>query len=275
MRYPLAPPPHPQATTNSSQPVSTLFATSTPAAANAGNRDPFPAYLEMFAFPEGVRLKSSSSPAADDIMASIGPEEAVYHSFVTTDSSGQRSYGVCLTCYQPIPVSLHPLMRSMIERWTKQQFQSSDIEYATHIQQKLTSERTVFQSTGDETVQEMIHLYRGLLEPYNKALMSADQLYGPVCVGMLSRWPMYGLFRDWLVRLMSEIRLKGSLNAPLERFHHHIVITYLILSVCNLSGISLTWYMKCLYRHPVEWRLSSIGPRFGLTLADRRLIASR
>lgn len=219
IRYPPPPlslPPQTITTSTSANDTSTTanrILSSIDASISSSAKDPFPGYLEMFSFPNGIQLLTIDEQRSADTLQST----LIYHSFVTTDSYGQRSYGVCLTAYQPLAKQLHRHMQSMISAWTTQNFQSSDIEYATHIQRKLNVEQKVYRSTSDETVHELIHLYRGLLEPYKKALMSADELYAPICVGILSKWPVYGLFRDWLVKLLGGLMKDGELAAPLER----------------------------------------------------------
>lgn len=147
----------------------------------------------MFAYPEGDDCHLWFAKATPN------PQ---FHTFVITDSQGNRQFGACLRTFELLAETERQFFKDQLKHWVELHFRSSDIEYAIHIKERLAAEQALLTQPQDSTVLELIQLYNGLLEPYKLALMDVDsELYVPKCTVVVSKLPMHGQLRDWLVEL--------------------------------------------------------------------------
>ncbi|KAJ3119716.1 hypothetical protein HK100_000183 [Physocladia obscura] len=226
---------------------------------NYSGHEAFPESVAMFCFPNG--LKFFHDP--DNI------PEATCHSFVTIASEGfgDKSYGVCLTFYEKIQEPLLSQLEELIEEWRQECIANTDMEYLQYLQSQLAinQERILKAKSGIFTSQpiaepqhhvvgnahtivtdndvaeilieaeEKVNLFRDLLKTMDKVMpIDLENVYVPRCVGLLSRWPFYDVFGDWLkevVMLVKGLNNKnrtvspsgsdysqiGGSNIPLER----------------------------------------------------------
>lgn len=69
--------------------------------------------------------------------------------------------------------------------------------------------------------EEMISIYEEMMNPIRELTLSVENLYIPTCIGVLSHWPMFNFFKDWLCR-MNQVLVwqheRRELNISLERF---------------------------------------------------------
>lgn len=172
-------------------------------------------FLPSFCFPVGLQLKHDSQKS---------PQPS-YHSFVITDELGVKNYVNCITIYEPLTPNEQLAVQEQLQLYSSATITDSDREYISHIQQKLDQElQAISTVAGEETdsIRERIHLYRDLLQPYQRAWMKAADFYKPKCIGILGRWPFYSFFRDWLYGVTTQL-LDGKLVAPIERYITQII----------------------------------------------------
>lgn len=179
-------------------------------------KDTFPMHLPMFCFPDGgVALlyhRDSAPPSA-------------FHSFIITDDAGLKSYAACLTVYELLSHDEMNMVQAQIKDHRKSTIPESEQEYIAHIQDKLfeavkiRQERLSLGRYVDILTQEHILLYQTQLLPYERVLRNSADYYKPKCIGVLSRWPFYGQYRDWLVKLTDNVGKRNDwLSIPFERF---------------------------------------------------------
>ena len=54
--------------------------------------------------------------------------------------------------------------------------------------------------------QEKIHIYTSLLNPLKRTvLLRTNQVYIPKSYGILSRWPWYDFFREWICKFLQTV----------------------------------------------------------------------
>ncbi|KAJ3151055.1 hypothetical protein HDU89_002267 [Geranomyces variabilis] len=212
-------------------------------------KDKFPTYLSMFCFPDNVQLRHEDN----------GPLPEKYHSFIVTEETGAKIYGVCVTIYE----RLHPNHASELEALTQElrsgALGTTDLEYIQHIQSELAAKQEALlharmgisevpptpitttvepfsaQSAGPPTeqtlsdVEEKVRLYRDLLAPLTTLLVDVDNVYVPRCLGVLSHWPWHDFLKDWLCEVIRVTRgdyeeCPGNKTiAPLERFIANLI----------------------------------------------------
>ncbi|KAJ3330361.1 hypothetical protein HDU76_005873 [Blyttiomyces sp. JEL0837] len=197
------------------------------------DKDKFPQYLPMFCFPNELSLRYEPD----------GPPPTTYHSFIITEESGTRTYGVCLTIYEKLHPNLLSQLETMCDEWRSECIAQSDIEYMHHIQKQLrvNEEAIVMAKKGivdprndDEELEDIIaeaeekvSLYKELLKPFARtALVEMEKVYAPRSIGLLSHWPWYDIFVDWLRELVKIVKgeygplaNRGLLTyAPLESY---------------------------------------------------------
>ncbi|KAI8846347.1 AEX-3 domain-containing protein [Chytridium lagenaria] len=194
----------------------------------------FPQYLSMFCFPNDITLKYEPD----------GPPASTFHSFIITEESGSKNYGVCVTIYEKLHPNLFSQLEAAIEDWRELTawFAQSDLEYMQHIQSQLaTNQETILRlnrgMVGDPRnpdadpadvlaeAEEKVALYKELLSPMKSMLVDVESIYVPRCLGLLSHWPWHDVFNDWLRELIKvvtgnyedvETRALAT-YAPLER----------------------------------------------------------
>ncbi|KAJ3146265.1 hypothetical protein HDU86_000481 [Geranomyces michiganensis] len=212
-------------------------------------KDKFPTYLSMFCFPDNVQLRHEDN----------GPLPEKYHSFIVTEETGAKIYGVCVTIYE----RLHPNHASELEAIAQDlrsgALGTTDLEYIQHIQSELAAKQEALlharmgmsepsptiqtaptepfsaQSAGPPTeqtlsdVEEKVKLYRDLLAPLNTLLVDVDNVYVPRCLGVLSHWPWHDFLKDWLCEVVRVTRGDyeecpgNKCIAPLERFIANLI----------------------------------------------------
>ena len=164
------------------------------------------------------------------------PKET-FHSFVITNHSGSSYFGVCITFYEKLELQHgHQLEQDMSE-WRKTHMNDSDLEFGKHIKEQLASSQKKLDvlldssSTGDKTqdvdvqdsilmIQDQITLLSEIIRDIESHLViSSEHVWSPKCIGFLSRWPWYNLYRDILIQLLL---LKRN-GMPFEEWVHYLL----------------------------------------------------
>ncbi|KND02343.1 uncharacterized protein SPPG_02814 [Spizellomyces punctatus DAOM BR117] len=197
-------------------------------------KERFPAYLPMFCFPNNIQLHLEDN----------GPPPEKYHSFIITEETGAKCYGVCVTVYERLQSQHAAELEQITQELRSGSLGSSDLEYIQHIQSQLaenqeallharlgitgiTEQRTSITSgsaskpaatpstpdsdsvTTEHTIQdaeEKVKLYRDLLAPLNTLLADAENVYIPRTIGVLSHWPWHDFLKDWLCEVLRVVR---------------------------------------------------------------------
>ncbi|TPX71796.1 hypothetical protein SpCBS45565_g00951 [Spizellomyces sp. 'palustris'] len=90
-------------------------------------KERFPTYLPMFCFPNNVQLHLEDN----------GPPPEKYHSFIITEETGAKCYGVCVTVYERLQSQHAAELEQITQELRSGSLGSSDLEYIQHIQSQL------------------------------------------------------------------------------------------------------------------------------------------
>ncbi|TPX34627.1 hypothetical protein SeMB42_g07288 [Synchytrium endobioticum] len=178
----------------------------------------FPTFTTMFCFPNDLRFGYANGPK---------PIET-YHSFVITQETGVKLYGVCLTLYEKLPVELASQLETMVSAWTAENIVTTDVDYVKHIQRQLDTAQERLKSLkqqaselgpGDSAIfepivdlEDKVTLYLDLLAPLRRnVLFDCKGAYMPRCLGLLSHWPWHDLLKDWLTEVVYCLRNQNAL----------------------------------------------------------------
>ncbi|CAO0799383.1 unnamed protein product [Mucor circinelloides] len=188
--------------------------------ANYSIDTPFPAYAAMFCFPRDISLYCGDAPPP--------PEQC--HSFTMTDENGATVYGTCVVFYERLTDKLKEPVNNAIQEWVKANMATSTIEYAQHLLGKIDVEKTQLEKAKRDQAQmtvglskqekdghlaeieerirtchENMGLYKELLEPVKMGVCTADDVWVPKSIGLLSKLPWMDLFSDWIRILLDNI----------------------------------------------------------------------
>ncbi|KAI9097157.1 AEX-3 domain-containing protein, partial [Phlyctochytrium arcticum] len=195
-------------------------------------RERFPTYLPMFCFPNNIQLSHEDA----------GPPAEKYHSFIITEETGAKCYGVCLTLYEKLTPKHAAELEMMTQELRMGSLGSSDLEYIQHIQSQLAENKEALlharMGIGDtrksstklnrfteasasteqmtspdidtahtlQDAEEKVKLYRDLLRPLDALLADAETVYAPRTIGVLSHWPWHDFLKDWLCEVLRVTR---------------------------------------------------------------------
>ncbi|TPX33374.1 hypothetical protein SmJEL517_g03709 [Synchytrium microbalum] len=192
----------------------------------------FPAFTPMFCFPNDLRFGYDNG---------LRPPET-YHSFVITQETGARLYGVCLTLYEKLSPELTRQLEILVAAWRLENIVTSDVEYVKHIQKQLDQATATLKTLResdptkkDQDVQETIFdledkvtLYVDLLAPLRRnVLFDANGAYMPRCVGLMSHWPWHDLLKDWLTEVVYCLRDQNTISEDATRNRYKNVVSKL------------------------------------------------
>jgi hypothetical protein len=111
-----------------------------------------------------------------------------------------------------------------VDIWKASKFTDSDVEYYMHLKEKLSETDIMLKSAklnGPETkiieFEEKKTLYHSLLHPFQLLEIDSNEVYRPVCIGLIGNWPFYGFYRDWIVYISQQF-VGGVSFIPLERY---------------------------------------------------------
>ncbi|KAJ3299939.1 hypothetical protein HK104_005851 [Borealophlyctis nickersoniae] len=207
----------------------------------------FPAYLAMFCFPNDLQLVHDET----------GPPPEKYHSFIITEETGAKCYGVTVTIYEGLQSNLASQVENMIQEWREQSLEAltelspqaeSDLEYIQHIRSQLAlNQETLLRARlglGDPRqpdldpaevlldAEEKVSFFNDLLNPMkNTSLVDQDNVFVPRCIGVLSHWPWHDFLKDWLCEVVKVVRgdyedagdRRFGVVAPLERYVQNLI----------------------------------------------------
>ncbi len=113
------------------------------------------------------------------------------------------------------------------------------MEYVTHLQNQVTRTNRAIDTLRrkpsldeDERLtltdyEEKIQIYTSLLNPLKRTvLLRTNQVYLPKSYGILSRWPWYDFFRDWICKFLQNVdrqRLGLSVKYAPERMIRNLI----------------------------------------------------
>ncbi|KAI8896627.1 AEX-3 domain-containing protein [Globomyces pollinis-pini] len=178
----------------------------------------YPPFTPIFCFPNDIGFIAQENGKPID----------TFHSFIVTESSGRKLYGVCITTHVPPTKNQSAQLEDMISKWRANNLVESDYEFAQHVQQQLAFEKekllkinSGMEDSGGESValvEEKIGVLEELIKPMKKSiLVDTDNVFVPTCLGILSRFPFYDLLKDWLSHLMGSIIEAEFERYPFER----------------------------------------------------------
>ncbi|KAI8826732.1 AEX-3 domain-containing protein [Fimicolochytrium jonesii] len=210
-------------------------------------KEKFPAFVSMFCFPDNIHLCHDDNGA---------PPET-YHSFVITEETGQKLYGVTVTTYERLHSNHAAEIESIAQDMRSSALGSTDLEYIQHIRSQLAAKQEALLharmgisdphslgireaesrkssiTSGSpalatantlQDVEEKVKLYRDLLAPLTSLLVDVENVYVPRSIGVLSHWPWHDFLKDWLCEVVRVMRgdydecPQNKVIAPLERF---------------------------------------------------------
>ncbi|KAJ1344288.1 hypothetical protein BSLG_001428 [Batrachochytrium salamandrivorans] len=158
-----------------------------------------------------------------------------YVPMVITEENGEKCYGTCIIIYEKPAIELRTQLEELISIWRNNNLAESDMEYVEHVQSQLAFHKEKLlklHNASDDGVsseerhelaaleEEKVAIYEELLTPLKQTILAnMDHVYVPRCLGLLSHWPWYSLFKDWLCELVRMIRDPNGSKAyaPLER----------------------------------------------------------
>lgn len=196
----------------------------------------FPEYLPMFCFPNALKMVYDDN----------GRPGEKFHSFIITEETGAKLYGVCVTVYEPLPQAQSKQLEALINIWKDLRFKSGDLEYIISLQAQLSKYQEILlhakmgmvpeAGTANNfgtakledrkalrNAEDMVKHYSELLKPLSDLLVDSDNVYCPRNYGLLSHWPFYDFMKDWLLYVVKSTRgdvdmLGDDGFIPLERF---------------------------------------------------------
>ncbi|KAI9002655.1 hypothetical protein BC832DRAFT_524902, partial [Gaertneriomyces semiglobifer] len=211
-----------------------------------GDKEKFPAFLPMasgselsfigivlltadpvypfvqFCFPKDIKLRYEDT----------GPPPETFHSFIITEETGAKMYGVCVIIYEKLCLKHAAELESLVDDICAATLGSSDLEYIQHIQSQLAENQeallharmgmtlsttaNVTEKTSPIDAEEKVALYRALLAPLSSLITSVDNVYAPRAFGVLSHWPWYDFLKEWLCEVIKVGRSDEGL--PIERY---------------------------------------------------------
>ncbi|KAI3640457.1 hypothetical protein MIR68_001335 [Amoeboaphelidium protococcarum] len=204
-----------------------------------------PQFAWMFCFPEGGLQLVDSAPLNK------------YHSFVMTDEIGAKQYAMCMTFYEPLtqmPGSCCQNYQKQADMWKKDHLSDTDLEYVNHVRTKLRQVEMQMKEASQEdlmVLKEKLSILKGQYEPYIGMYIDVNQIFVPRCLGIVSRWPFFGLFKDWL------------------RYVHTAITNHLVVG----SRIAFESYCLQLSHYVPLPPLGKTDVSF--TMSDMRLMCSR
>nr|KAJ3420568.1 hypothetical protein HK105_005517 [Polyrhizophydium stewartii] len=157
-----------------------------------------------------------------------------YVPMIITEETGAKFYGTCIVVHERPKGKLYSQLDSLMSEWLKNNLAESDIEYVQHVQtqlafhkEKLAKIRSSRDGLNERELRELvaaeeekIAIYEEVLSPLKQTILARlEHVYVPRCLGVLSHWPWYNLFKDWLCELVRMLRnpKDSKCFAPLER----------------------------------------------------------
>ncbi len=171
----------------------------------------FPVNLALFCLPGGAVLKTEISAP-------------IFFTFVHTRGSGDKMYGYCLVIYEELENRARAHLQNAIEEYRRC---PHDSMHPLNKKQSLLESRKV-----------SMYNY-----PFDRSedVMSIDsKVYAPKCLCLLSYWPHFKQYREWLTGLY-RISLSCTFT-PLERYICNFMlevpnaeVIYNIIHLCRLT----------------------------------------
>ncbi len=157
----------------------------------------FPANLALFCFPGGAVLKTEmSSP--------------IFFTFVHTRGNGDKMYGFCLMFYEELKAKARADLQDAIDLFG----------YDDNSPRRYSRRPSLLESRFN------------VFDPCESQLSINSKVYAPKCLCLLSCWPYFKQYREWLTGLY-RISLSNT-STPLERY-----ICNFMLEVPNAQVIFL------------------------------------
>ncbi|KAI8909818.1 uDENN domain-containing protein, partial [Gorgonomyces haynaldii] len=183
----------------------------------------FPQHCPLFCFPNDVKFISSDTTPP-----------AKCHSFIVTSESGSKMYGVAMVIYVKPNPDQQKQMEQWIEAWRSEHMDDSHLLMIQEIQTKMAMEKEQLlklksgQIHLDEEemkeqmdlIHENIHLYEEMMSPLQPFTFTSENLYVGTAIGVLSQFPFYDFFKDWLCKLHNQMETEiqtGVISTIVER----------------------------------------------------------
>ena len=195
------------------------------------NRNPFPDYLPMFAFPNDISIVSSDTRP-----------RSVWHEFSMTAADNTKIPAVCIIMYIPLKRETADELEKRCEEWRRANMTDAEREMASSLAERLALERATLsrllmqlpQASQDSqareeledeisTVEEKIAVMSDMLRPLRhgaasriEGLTDSDTgLWIPRAYGILGRDnSMTGFWRQWLRAISVPMQDGSILRVP-------------------------------------------------------------
>lgn len=135
---------------------------------------------------------------------------------------------MCLTVFKKPPKEITAQFEKYIGQWNEKNVKDTDIQYIHEVQTKIAFEKErllklklnfaekVMSSEEklDEIsrTEEMIAIYEEMMIPIKDLTVNVENLYLPICIGVISHWPWYDILKDWLCRLNQVLENQQEIN---------------------------------------------------------------
>ncbi|CAM9708738.1 unnamed protein product, partial [Scytosiphon promiscuus] len=157
-----------------------------PAYDHEGDGCAFPANLPLFCLPGGLKLARENTLPT-------------FFTFVHTRANGQHMFGYCLCLHEPLGKRHRRELQELVDTHNKAGFLAG-----------------VGQGRGNDDPPG----------PWTGPLDPEQEVYAPKCLCLLSTWPHFGPFREWLLNLY-RISL-SPFQIPLERYISNFVLEHVL-----------------------------------------------
>lgn len=202
----------------------------------------FPPHINLFVHPNELKLEWSDAREP----------QAKFHSFVITEENGTKSYGIAATVFEKLSLAHTSDMNSLIQKWKEMSVKSEDLEYILHIQTQLLETQVKYDDLNKrlslnpelltefrdmiDLLEENKNIYSKILDPVKKTLLVVpDQIYYPKSYCILSHYPFYDFFRDWLAQFLLVAQKSISSKETNTLFNHRGLHFSLECLIVNLT----------------------------------------
>eukprot|EP00834_Sanchytrium_tribonematis_P003218 NODE_118_length_18285_cov_1.016606.p3 type:complete len:977 gc:universal NODE_118_length_18285_cov_1.016606:6834-3904(-) len=209
----------------------------------------YPVHVPMFCFPDDTTIHCAPLDNWSEIDIttqgiSWKEPKPSHHSFIVTLENGTRLYGTTIIVWELIEGDVKAKIQKAIDLWNARNCQQSDVEYVDHIFDQIKKTRMSLErlkKTRDisptseiqddiRDTQERLQLLISTLDPFFSNLyLRPERCFAPKAIGLLAKFPVYSLMKDWLSVVIRYTTNHPDLNndisarswpndTPLERF---------------------------------------------------------
>ncbi|KAL7746477.1 hypothetical protein RI367_008127 [Sorochytrium milnesiophthora] len=192
---------------------------------------PFPTRCIDYSFPHQLQL-------AHPTITKVHTE---CHTWVATDNQGSQMYGVTAIVYEPLQGKQLLQFKESCDVWTRINISPKTMQAYKYLRLQLEKERRILalaekdprtasrlqvsKRMVEEFISEVKHNIDILEQLTNKLSavdITAETTRVPKAIGLVSRYPIFDLLKDWLSCMLVAVTREGN-YAPMESFVCNIV----------------------------------------------------